>query len=452
MVVGWRQTLKGLLASSLFLSASLHADQQTRPAAACAVPSRLYQDSVRGSASMGGASLSGDAMGFNPSHLAQAGPRLSLEHTALLFDASLEGFKACMPLPNAWGGLGLNVELVDFGEQQGYDSGGALQGGFKVQEQHGALSYGKALGAGLDAGLSLRASRQVFGAECTLGLGTDIGLHWKALDRLAFGVAASAVSQAQQPWLLRGGLAWNGGQERLPWVAGLQASAVAPGVSVLQAGFEASPGPVALRCGWRWGLQEAVLESGQEGLVAGLGVQWSNVAFDYAWQSQGSLGGVHRTGLSMMWEYNAHAMAITATPLPIEALPILAPQDGRPAPSQPAEQAIQEPGSESAVPAVVPMDASNPSSQDFESDVLTQSAGQALALEADGFEDKALQAFRACADAEPGNAACWRGVARLSGRSGHKEQTRQAWRKVRELLPFDEEAQAYFDANPEALP
>jgi hypothetical protein len=268
------------------------------------VPPSARSAALAGAFSMVGGS--GEAMWFNPSAAAGLeGLDLGLSHLAWIGESTDDVLYAAL----GGKGLALGVLAQIASAQDVYrDSAGTQGPAFNDSSQAEGLDFAAQIGAirlGLGAkSLGLKAAGKSQGGW-SLDCGAILSL-WK--DRLALSLAylnAGSLSQlgalnspAAPPANLRAGLGlmnlsgWNLLGEYRAWTESGQSS-LAFGLEYLQ---PAGPAVLAVRSGYESGLAEG----GLAGLCLGLGMEWSGLSLDYAYQMMGDFGSGQR--LSLQWK------------------------------------------------------------------------------------------------------------------------------------------------------
>jgi len=139
---------------------------------------------------------------FNPAALSgQSNKKLNFTHSkwlpGLAEDMSYEFLAYSQPV-EGWGNVGLNISLLNMGEQTRTDERGNIQGEFRSYDLALSVAYGAEVGDDLAAGIGLKFIRsnladQGAGIERGKGVGNsfaaDIGLLWRVTPGLNFGVA-----------------------------------------------------------------------------------------------------------------------------------------------------------------------------------------------------------------------------------------------------------------------
>ncbi len=137
---------------------------------------------------------------FNPAALAgQTQKSINFTHSkwlpGLADDLSYEFLAYSAPV-EGWGNIGLNVALLNLGEQTRTDERGNNQGTFRSYDVALSGAYGAEIGDNMSAGITLKFIRsnladQGAGIERGSGIGNsfaaDLGLLWKSTPTLTFG-------------------------------------------------------------------------------------------------------------------------------------------------------------------------------------------------------------------------------------------------------------------------
>ena len=139
---------------------------------------------------------------FNPAALAgQTKKTLNFTHMRwlpeLVDDISYEFLAYAQPV-EGWGNIGLNLTLLDLGEQTRTDERGINQGTFSSYDAAISAAYGSEIADNMSVGIGMKFIRsnlaeQGAGSEQGEGIGssfaTDLGLLWKLSPSLTFGAA-----------------------------------------------------------------------------------------------------------------------------------------------------------------------------------------------------------------------------------------------------------------------
>ena len=139
---------------------------------------------------------------FNPAALAgQNKKKINFTHSkwlpGLADDLSYEFLAYSSPL-EGWGNIGLNVALLNLGEQTRTDERGNAQGTFRSYDVALSAAYGAQIGDNTSAGIGLKFIRsnladQGAGIERGKGVGNsfaaDLGFQWRATSNFTFGAA-----------------------------------------------------------------------------------------------------------------------------------------------------------------------------------------------------------------------------------------------------------------------
>ena len=139
---------------------------------------------------------------FNPAALSgQTRKKLNFTHSkwlpGLADDLSYEFLAYSAPV-EGWGNIGLNVSLLNLGEQIRTDERGNTQGTFRSYDMALSAAYGAEIGENTSAGIGLKFIRsnladQGAGIERGKGVGNsfaaDLGLLWAVTPSVSFGAA-----------------------------------------------------------------------------------------------------------------------------------------------------------------------------------------------------------------------------------------------------------------------
>jgi hypothetical protein len=187
---------------------------------------------------------------------------------------------------------------------QGSDEQGQPTGSLSYSQWQAGLGWGHDLGwGGLAAGLAGRWMGESLAGSSGQAAALDLGLAWqppRLLDGLRLGLVSHGLlgtslqlgpgpADMQGPeW--RGGAAWEHGL----WQGGLNLRLLA---QMEKAAWRQAAWGLGVEAGI---LQHLDLRLGlrPEGLAAGIGLRVMGIGADYAWED-GSLGGLHRFGLSL---------------------------------------------------------------------------------------------------------------------------------------------------------
>lgn len=140
---------------------------------------------------------------FNPAALAgQTKKSLNFTHSKwlpeLADDMSYEFLAYAQPV-EGWGNIGLNIALLNFGDQVQTGESGQILGDFSSYDVAISAAYGSEIADNMSAGIGLKFIRSSlspeFGAGQERGKGvgnsfaTDLGLLWKISPTMTFGTA-----------------------------------------------------------------------------------------------------------------------------------------------------------------------------------------------------------------------------------------------------------------------
>jgi hypothetical protein len=139
---------------------------------------------------------------FNPAALSgQQGKKLNFTHMkwlpGLADDLSYEFLGYAQPI-EGWGNFGVNMALLNLGEQLRTDERGNAQGTFRSYDVAVSGAYGAEIGQNMSAGIGLKFIRsnladQGAGIERGKGVGNsfaaDLGYLWRLKPTLTFGAA-----------------------------------------------------------------------------------------------------------------------------------------------------------------------------------------------------------------------------------------------------------------------
>lgn len=346
-------TMKPLLLAALLSAAALPAAQTNTSAAAVGGRFLNLPGGAR-SVAMGGAlgadNGSLDGLGANPAGLAGLrGLQASFTHSLWIEDSSLDHLSAgYSPRPGM--GLAATLDYFNEGSVDAYslDGGGFPQpaGTLHPFALSAGLSYGQSLGAGWQAGLSVKALDEDLGAAASAGVAADLGLRWAApVAGLSLGVAAvnlgTPLAGAPLPASARLALAYD-----LEPAMHFDARVTGDVLWAVQdqtrpqmlAGLELAPvASLTLRAGYR-----AADEDTRSGAAFGLGLRLGWARLDYAYDLAGALGATQQFTLS--------AALPSALPKP-QAQPTLQPT---PAPAAPQPGPLEAVAMASAAPPSTP--------------------------------------------------------------------------------------------------
>lgn len=134
---------------------------------------------------------------FNPAALAgQTKKLLNFTHSKLADDLSYEFLAYAQPV-EGWGNIGLNIALLNFGEQVQTGERGQILGDFSSYDVAVSAAYGSEITDNMSAGIGLKFIRSIAGHSFLHGVSqywhryfaTDLGLLWKISPTMTFGTA-----------------------------------------------------------------------------------------------------------------------------------------------------------------------------------------------------------------------------------------------------------------------
>ena len=138
---------------------------------------------------------------FNPAALAgQTKKSLNFTHSKwlpeLADDMSYEFLAYAQPV-EGWGNIGLNIALLNFGEQVQTGERGQILGDFSSYDVAVSAAYGSEIADNMSAGIGLKFIRSIAGHSFLHGVSqywhryfaTDLGLLWKISPTMTFGTA-----------------------------------------------------------------------------------------------------------------------------------------------------------------------------------------------------------------------------------------------------------------------
>jgi hypothetical protein len=444
--VGWRTALIQLILG--LLTTGLAAQEGGQPWL-------VGEPGPRGAAMGGASSLEeGPGLPSDPAQLAWPDPGILLSHKGLPFNTRIETFSAALALPKGWGGLSLGVDLADFGEQEATDEEGRVRGSIQAQAQALGLAWGLPLLDGLGLGAELKAGRLSWGEGEQNDLAWGLGLMSHHIKDLGVGICAKS-SGSGQVWRMQAGLDWQALGGWAPLTLALSADSVSQGPTGMGVGAELAPGKARLRLGWCFSWPGPAGVEERQGPTLGAGWLLDELELNYAWLDHGDLGAMHRASLVWRWTEPVVkgaqgpgaarvqlASSSSAPPMiPAMLSPVPSPL---PTPRTPTAFATRARIATSLPTSTVT--ASRTPTPWIQVDpgmvhaVLSERAALALRLHQEGKAAEALSAYQACSAADPSEAFCWRGQARLLRALGRASDAQRAWQRVFKLIPGDAEA------------
>jgi hypothetical protein len=195
---------------------------------------------------------------------------------------------------------GLGASNIERTTDDAFGRFGAVNGTFGVQDIAVALHYARPINARGSAGVALRYIRSRIDNVSADGFGADVGGRYAVSDRLTLGASLTNAGQGLKflrdrsdlPITGRLGAAYNFGRVTIA------SDLVYAEEDNLEGTVGAEWRPVemlALRAGYK---SQAADDLG-EGLTAGLGLNFSGIALDYAYAPFGVLGESHRVSGSV---------------------------------------------------------------------------------------------------------------------------------------------------------
>lgn len=245
----------------------------------------------------GGAFLSGlDALGTNPAGLAGAPWTWNANYRSLPLDTSVNGLAFCFPVPSAHATVAFSYTSLRSAGLERRDTGGALQGEFRQEDQMVGLHVAGPLPLGdreMDAGASVKSIHSRIDQYNGSGMAFDLGLRYR-FQGIPLTLAAAALNVGEGPKLLNE-------RSALPTSYGVSASfptgpvtvfggtAYQPGQDILNLslGAETVIGHVLAFRGNYAGGTGAEGRTGWGQFVGGIGISIGKLKLDYAFQPAG---------------------------------------------------------------------------------------------------------------------------------------------------------------------
>jgi len=240
---------------------------------------------------------------------------MGLSHSGMYEGVSDQCFSAAVPVKGEiknYGVIGVGLRVLNYGDVQGYGTGGASESVYEPGGRALSLGYGlNFLNGKMAAGLALKSLSENLGAVSGSGFGTDIGFMYKVsggdwslgeplymgLSMQNVGASVNYESKAETVvQMTRLGFGWGKdfGENRLETVVDY---------------FSPSSGDGGMSLGFEWRMKKifnvrfGYKMSGEtdagSGLRAGFGMDMLNFSFDYAYGGYGELGASHTLGLGI---------------------------------------------------------------------------------------------------------------------------------------------------------
>ena len=291
------------------------------------------------SVAMGGAYVSlADGVGglsWNPAGLAMTGGHeFTASHVHWLDDVSYQYAGYATPIGGA-GALGVAVKYGSLSFDNVKDDG---EGAFEASDLYGAVSYGRRIRPKLGVGASVKYLSSSLGDESAASLAADVGVTYKATDKIAVGAAVTNLgagpSYKDESDDLPLTLAAGGSYEWWDMTLALDVRKQNDLAMTTHAGVEYTPvEQIALRGGLVLGEDSALSE-----MMGGLGVSWNDRwKLDYAYRPS-DLGATHQFALFAGLGEKAD-LTDGATP---EAVPVAMPRSNLDVMSELVTDAVRE--------------------------------------------------------------------------------------------------------------
>lgn len=198
--------------------------------------------------------------------------------------------------------LGLAGALANYGSFDRLDDSGQNVGSYGASEALGAAGYGQRFG-NVALGGSAFLTRQTIDQDALYGAAWSAGALWRLWQALALGIGArSSTDTAARLWEGDLGAAFSTSAEAASaWGLGLNARASGGSVPELQSaltrGFQAGSTRGQLLAGYRLEFGGAKEQGALAGWTLGASLNWSALAFDYAFVPMGDLEASQHFGL-----------------------------------------------------------------------------------------------------------------------------------------------------------
>lgn len=239
---------------------------------------------------------------WNPAGLSQIdSSQISVMHNEGLVDTKYEYLGAATKMGQS--ALALNVYSMNYGSIDSYDNSNNPTGSFDAGSLAGALTFASPLNDKLSWGVSAKYIKESIDDENATGFGGDFGLLYNSGNyKLAatlqnIGQKMKFVSEeASLPTLVRVGAARNFLSEKL--LVAVDASKYNDNDLTYHGGLDFKVTQMmSLRAGYETTPSNNIDVEGLTGVAAGIGLQFSSLAFDYSFRPFGDLGDTHRVSL-----------------------------------------------------------------------------------------------------------------------------------------------------------
>jgi hypothetical protein len=331
--------------------------------------------------------------------------------------------------------------LVNYPALELRGSGGAPAGTYSPQEHLYALSLALHQ-TGLSVGLTGRYMDQSLPGVSQSQTAWDWGLLWDPTASLRVGTVLQTVPQVGGGLGSRSisGASLAGTLSDWRWRCAGSGSLSSLGSNELDLGLELSTGtalPLAVRAGFSREFPGTGGPTDQR-LSVGFGLGYKDLVFDYAFLPWGDFGASNRLSLRWLQRWQpGHDAGLAPEPdggsavrsLSVDQLPL-------PAAGPSSTAAGLSPGAGAAGPAA------QTGTAQTDMHVLSDLAAQGRALQDQGRDQEALQAYQAAVRANPADLEAWRGQARIYHRLGREADARRCWQRLRSLDAGDPEAAA----------
>jgi len=262
--------------------------------------------------------VSRDAMSlwWNPAGISWTeNSEIGLSHSGMYEGVSDQCLSVAVPVKGEiknYGVLGVGLRVMDYGDVQGYGTGGTSETVYEPSGRALSLGYGlNFLNGNMAAGLALKSISENLGQVSGGGFGTDIGFMYKVsggdwslgeplymgLSMQNLGASVNYESKAETVvQMTRLGFGWGKdiGENRLETVMDY---------------FSPSSGDGGMSLGFEWRMKKifnirlghkmsGATDAGS-GLRAGFGMDMLNFSFDYAYGGYGELGASHTLGVGI---------------------------------------------------------------------------------------------------------------------------------------------------------
>jgi tetratricopeptide (TPR) repeat protein len=327
-----------------------------------------------------------------------------------------------IPLGNGWG-LGLGFNYLDYGTFEGRDETGSLSGTYTASRWNATSGFGYEVTRGLALGVRMLFDESNFAGSGSSLWSGSIGALWDFSPRLRLGAAcnnllsSTSAGSAESSFEL-------GFSSPIPLSPQSRLLAAASGtyepnaVSYLQAGLEFSLNhQFYLQAGFQQALEDNSV-TGFTNLTAGIGLELSDIFFDYAYLPYGDLGDSHRVTIGYLFGSPPVQSSPTSTPSPIKI----------PTPSfSPTPQPSQAPAT------------LIPNSLTVQFDVPTSTVAAGKILEKEGKYKQASDLYIQAVQENPKDESAWIALASLYEHLNKRDYAIQCYEQALSLDPNNQD-------------